>query len=87
MLSFSHQVLTEVQIKKENINKVQETHVIEFVDVNCHDVDPMNMSMYSNVVSNTRKYASPNQLEKCIQVYVSNIFKHNQKKTQSCMQL
>ena len=36
----------------------------------------MNMSVYSDVVSDTRKYAYPNQLKKCIQGYVSNLFKH-----------
>jgi hypothetical protein len=32
--------------------------------------------MYSNVVSNTRKHASPNQLKNCIQIYALNLFKH-----------
>ena len=45
--------------------------------MNCHDVDPMNMSVYCDVVSDTQYYASPSQLKKCIQVYVSNLFKHN----------
>ena len=38
------------------------------------------MSVYSDVVSDTRKYASPNQLKKCIQGYVSNLFKHKSEK-------
>jgi hypothetical protein len=32
-LSFSNQVTTDVQIKKENIDKVEETDVIEIIDV------------------------------------------------------
>ncbi len=68
--------MADIQIKKENVDKTEETADIEIVDVNCHDVNPMNMSMYSDVVSDTRKYTSPNQLQKCIQVYVSNLFKH-----------
>ena len=82
-LSFSNHITTDVQIKKKNFDKVEETtmNVIEIVDVKCHDVNPMNMSVYSDVVSDTRKFASPNQLKKCIQVYVSNMFKHNKKST------
>jgi hypothetical protein len=33
------------------------------------------MSMYSDVVLDMRKQISPNQLKKCIQVYISNLFK------------
>jgi len=80
-LYFSSQITTYIQIKKENVDKVEETDVIEIVDVNLHDVNPMNMTVYSDVASDTRKYNSPNQLKKCIQVYVSNMFKHNKKST------
>ena len=54
-LSFSNQVANDIQIKKENVNKAEETDVIEIVNVKFHDVNPMNMSVRSDVVSDTRK--------------------------------
>jgi hypothetical protein len=58
----NHQVMTDIEIKRE----VEESNVIEIVDFCGIDVDPKNMSVYSDVVSYTRKYASLNQLKKCI---------------------
>jgi hypothetical protein len=54
ILSFRNQITTNVQIKKEKVDKVEETNVIEIFDVNLHAVDPMNMTMYSDVVSDKR---------------------------------
>jgi hypothetical protein len=41
------------------------------------DVDPMNVSIYSNVVAPTRKQITLAKGKKCIQVFVSHAFHHN----------
>ena len=66
-----------VQIKKEKLEETGVQEIIEVEDkVKNRDVDPMNESMYSDVVTHMRKLVSSNQGKKCIQVYVSNAFLH-----------
>ena len=57
------QVKADVQIKKEDIVEVEQSDVIQIVDVHCDDVDIMNMGVSSGFVSDTRKYALSNQLK------------------------
>ena len=58
---------TDVVIKKEKID-CENVEVIELTDNGDDAVDPMNMTVYNDVVSNTAKYSSPKNAKKCIQV-------------------
>jgi hypothetical protein len=64
---------TDVVIKKEKIDS-KNVEVIEVTDNGDDAVDPMNMTVYNNVVSNTAKYSSPKNAKKCIQVFIPNLF-------------
>jgi hypothetical protein len=66
---------TDVVIKKEKID-CENVEVIELTDNGDDAVDPMNMTVYNDVVSNTAKYSSPKNAKKCIQVFISNLFRH-----------
>ena len=65
----------DVVIKKEKID-CEKVEVIELMDNGDDAVDPMNMTVYNDVVSNTAKYSSPKNAKKSIQVFISNLFRH-----------
>ena len=71
----SQSTTTDVVIKKEKIDS-KNTEVIELLDNGDEAVDPMNMTVYNDVVSNTAKFSSPKNAKKCIQVFISNLFCH-----------
>ena len=56
------------------------------VDVNCCDVNPMNMSIYSDVLLDTRKYASLNQLKNVFRSVIQICSNTTQTRTRSFMQ-
>ena len=77
MTSADEVVVEKVEIKKEKIDAVGEDKSVELkVRVGSSDEDHMNESVYSDVVSHTRKLISVGKDKKCIQVFVSNDFCH-----------
>ena len=66
---------TDVVIKKEKIDS-ENIEVFELSDNGDKAVDPMNMTIYNDVVSNTAKYLSPKNAKKCIHVFISNLSCH-----------
>ncbi len=66
---------TDVVIKKEKID-CETVEVIKLMDNGDEAVDPMNMTVYNDVMLNTAKYLLPKNAKKCIQVFISNLFCH-----------
>jgi hypothetical protein len=67
---------TDVVIKKENIDS-ENVEVIELTNNGYEAVDPMNMTVYNNVVSKTAKYLSPKNAKKCIHVFIRSMLPYD----------
>jgi len=76
VIVMSPSVKTDIVIKTEKVESNEDVKVIDFANNGEDDVDPMNMSAYKDVISNTAKYTYPKNAKKCIQVFVSILFHH-----------
>ena len=72
----SPSVKTDIVIKTEKVERNEDVKVIGFTNNGEDDVDPMDMSIYKDVISNSSKYTSSKNAKKCIQVFVSNLLHH-----------
>ena len=75
MLLSEDVIVEKVEIKQEKTEKVVENKCVPD-KAGAIDIDPMNESVYSDVVSHTRKQVTVAKGKKCIQVFVSKAFRH-----------